>query len=133
MKKKGRFGAQAIAWLLVALPLSYGVVAAAAQADATDNSGLAAVYSDKLAGHKTASGKKYDPAKLTAAHRTLPFGTQVKVTNTGNGKSVTVEITDRGPKQKDRVLDLSTSAAHALGISKYKMAPVTLEVVSPTS
>ena len=95
----------------------------------SEDSGLAAVYSDKLAGHITASGKKYDPAQLTAAHRTLPFGTQVKITNTGNGKTVTVKINDRGPKQKERILDISASAAHALGISKFKMAPVKLEVV----
>jgi rare lipoprotein A len=92
-------------------------------------SGLAAVYSDRLDGHRTASGKRYDRNKLTAAHKTLPFGTKVKVVNTKNGKSVELVITDRGPKQADRVLDISPRAAHALGIGRHAMAPVTLERV----
>jgi len=91
-------------------------------------SGLAAVYSDKLIGHKTASGKIYSRDKLTAAHKTLPFGTHVKVTNTKNNKTVVVVINDRGPKQADRVLDLSPRAARVLGIGAHAMAPVTLEV-----
>ena len=115
------------------MAISQATFAAEQGLSATDSSGLAAVYTDKLAGHKTASGKNYDPSKLTAAHRTLPFGTHVKVTNPANGKSVVVVITDRGPKQQDRVLDLSASAAHALGISKFKMAKVTLETEPATA
>lgn len=92
------------------------------------DSGLAAVYSDKLVGHRTASGRIYSRDKLTAAHKTLPFGTHVKVTNTKNGKTVVVVINDRGPKQADRVLDLSPRAAHSLGIGPHAMAEVTLEV-----
>jgi rare lipoprotein A len=90
--------------------------------------GLAAVYSDKLNGHRTASGQRYDRNQLTAAHKTLPFGTQVKVTHVKNGKSVIVRINDRGPVQAGRVLDLSPRAAKALGISPRGMAEVRVEV-----
>jgi rare lipoprotein A len=92
-------------------------------------SGLAAVYSDRLAGHKTASGEVFSQHKLTAAHPSLAFGTKVKVTNTKNNKTVEVRINDRGPTQAERVIDLSSSAAAKIGIGKKSMAPVTLEVV----
>jgi rare lipoprotein A len=65
---------------------------------------------------KTASGERMNPAKLTAAHKTLPFGTKLKVTNPKNGKSVVVRINDRGPFIKGRVLDLSKAAAQKIGI-----------------
>ena len=67
---------------------------------------------------KTASGERMNPAALTAAHRTLPFGTKVKVTNQRNGKSVVVRINDRGPFVKGRVIDLSKAAASKLGFIK---------------
>ena len=102
-----------------------------AQSRTVEESGLAAVYSDRLAGHVTASGKKYDPNKLTAAHKTLPFGTRVEVINTRNGKTVELRITDRGPRQADRILDISPRAAHALGIRKTAMAEVKLKVLGP--
>jgi len=91
--------------------------------------GLAAVYSDKLAGRKTASGQVFSQAKLTAAHPSLAYGTKVKVTNTKNNKSVEVTVNDRGPKQEGRVIDLSSAAAAKIGIGKKAMAPVKLEVV----
>jgi len=91
--------------------------------------GLAAVYSDRLHGRKTASGQIYDRNGLTAAHKTLPFGTQVKVTNVKNQKTVTVRINDRGPTQAGRILDLSPRAARAVGISSKGMAEVTAVVV----
>lgn len=100
-----------------------------AQPSTVEESGLAAVYSNRLAGHVTASGKKYDPNKLTAAHKTLPFGTRIEVTNRKNGKTVELLITDRGPHQADRILDISPRAAHALGIRKTAMAEVTLKVL----
>jgi rare lipoprotein A len=85
---------------------------------ATAEVGLASLYSEQFNGERTASGERYDSAILTAAHRTLPFGTEVKVTNLGNGKSVTVRITDRGPRVKGRIVDLSSRAAAAIGLSK---------------
>jgi len=91
--------------------------------------GLAAVYSDKLAGHKTASGEVFSQNKLTAAHPSLAFGTKVKVTNTKNNKTVEVRINDRGPKQAGRVIDMSSAAATQIGIGKKSTAPVKLEVV----
>ena len=103
-------------------------VSAAAPA-ASEDSGLAAVYSDRLNGHRTASGKIYHRNGLTAAHKTLAFGTRVKVTNVKNNKSVVVTITDRGPKQAGRVLDLTPRAAHKIGIGSHGMAEVKLEVV----
>jgi rare lipoprotein A len=102
--------------------------APATAAPATD-AGLAAVYSDRLHGRKTASGETYDRDRLTAAHKTLPFGTTVKVTNVKNRKTVTLRINDRGPTQPGRVLDISPKAAKALGISPRGMAEVTVEVV----
>jgi len=92
--------------------------------------GLAAVYSDKLAGHKTASGQVFSQSKLTAAHPSLAFGTKVKVTNTKNNKSVEVTINDRGPTQAGRVIDMSSAAASKIGLSKKAMVPVKLEVVA---
>lgn len=102
--------------------------AAVASAGATET-GLAAVYSDRLNGRKTASGERYDRSRLTAAHKTLPFGTQVKVIRAKNQKSVTVRINDRGPTQAGRILDLSPAAAKAIGIGPQGMAEVRAEVV----
>ena len=92
--------------------------------------GLAAVYSDKLAGHKTASGEVFSQSKLTAAHPSLAFGTKVKVTNTKNNKSVEVKINDRGPTQAGRVIDMSSAAAAKIGLGRKAMVPVKLEVVA---
>lgn len=90
---------------------------------------MAAVYNHRLSGHKTANGERYDANRLTAAHKTLPFGTMVKVTNVKNQKTVTVRINDRGPTQAGRILDLSTAAAQTLGIKPTAMAEVSTEVV----
>jgi len=88
-------------------------------------SGLAAIYSYK--GVKTASGEAANPANLTAAHRSLPFGTKVRVTNTRNGRSVVVRINDRGPFTRGRVIDVTPAAANQLGFSG--LVPVNLEVL----
>ena len=76
----------------------------------------------------TASGEAYSPAKLTAAHRTLPFGTLVRVTNLSNGRTTVVRINDRGPFVKHRVIDLSQAAAQQLQFSG--LVPVSLETVA---
>lgn len=91
--------------------------------------GLASFYSDAFEGKKTASGEIYKSSKMTAAHRTLPFGTRVKVTNLSNNKSVTVTVNDRGPFVKDRIIDLSKAAAVKLdyidqGVTKVKIEPI---------
>jgi rare lipoprotein A len=90
--------------------------------DAHEGSGIASVYSDR----QTASGEAMDPGALTAAHRTLPFGTEVTVINHDNGRSVVVRINDRGPFVRGRVIDLSPAAARALGVDG--LAPVSLVV-----
>jgi rare lipoprotein A len=100
---------------------------AGASGDAME--GLAAYYSDRLNGHKTASGQVLDQNALTAAHPSLPFGTKVKVTNTKNGRSVVVRINDRGPTQPGRVIDLTRAAATQIGMAKAGTAAVKLEVV----
>jgi rare lipoprotein A len=88
--------------------------------------GLASFYSE---GHSTASGEKFDPNELTAAHPSLPFGTKLRVTNTTTGKSVTVRVNDRGPYVPGRVVDVSYSAAQALGMVRSGTANVKLDVV----
>ena len=79
-------------------------------------SGTASVYSTD-SGSRTASGARLDPAALTAAHRSLPFGSRVRVTNSGNGRSVLVTVNDRGPFVRGRIIDLSPAAARELGFS----------------
>lgn len=103
------------------------IVPRVANAAGASETGLAAVYSTRLAGHKTASGKIYRPSALTMAHKTLPFGTKVKLTNKKNGKSVVVTVTDRGPRQSGRIADISSAAAKALGIRAHQMSEVDLE------
>ncbi len=93
--------------------------------------GTASYYADKFEGRTTANGEKYHHARLTAAHRTLPFGTMVKVTNVSNGKSVTVKINDRGPFVENRIIDLSKSAAKKLDFVHDGLAQVEIEVIDP--
>ena len=91
--------------------------------------GFASFYGREWANHRTANGERFDPSELTAAHRTLPFGTRVKVTNLDNGRHVVVRINDRGPYAKGRVLDLSRAAARKLGFLDAGVARVRLEVL----
>jgi rare lipoprotein A len=93
--------------------------------------GYASWYGGKFHGRYTASGEIYDMNKLTAAHKTLPFGTMVKVINTENGKSIIVKINDRGPFVEGRIIDLSRAAAEKIGILKTGIAKVIVEIVSP--
>jgi rare lipoprotein A len=93
---------------------------AGGSASAMAESGIASVYA--YSGSKTASGERANPAALTAAHRTLVFGTHVRVTHRRNGRSVTVRINDRGPFVRGRVIDLTPAGARALGFSG--LAPV---------
>ena len=93
--------------------------------------GRATFYGDKFHGRKTASGERFSQRRMTAAHRSLPFGTRVRVTNLSNGKSVVVRINDRGPFGRDRrrVIDLSKSAARALDFIQSGWARVKIEVL----
>ena len=101
----------------------------AAAAAGTADSGKLAWYGRKFAGRKTASGERFNPNAMTMAHKTLPFGTLVKVTNPKNGKSVTVRVNDRGPTQADRVGDVSHAAARKLGMTRSGVIDAELAVV----
>lgn len=79
------------------------------------NVGNASYYGRELAGRKTASGERFNPSGLTAAHRSLPFGTRLRLTNLHNGRAVVVRINDRGPFVRHRTIDVSLGAAQALG------------------
>ena len=91
--------------------------------------GGASWYSDALAGRRTASGEPYDPGELIAAHRALPFGTRLRVTNLDNDRSVEVRVIDRGPFVDGRVIDLSRSAAQRIGMIRAGHARVRIEIL----
>jgi len=101
-------------------------------ADPTEHrhqTGVASYYAREHDGLRTASGERYDMDEMTAAHRTLPFGTRVRVTNLENGRHVVVRINDRGPFRRGRVVDVSYAAARKLGLVRSGLARVRLEVV----
>lgn len=100
-----------------------------AKIDGKAEVGTASYYGKEFHGKKTASGETFDMYALTAAHRTLPFGTKVKITRLNNGKSVIVVINDRGPYAKGRIVDLSYAAAKELDMIADGTAKVKLEVV----
>jgi rare lipoprotein A len=96
--------------------------------------GLASWYGRRFHGRRTASGEHYDMAALTAAHKSLPFGSRVRVTNLDNGRSVVVVINDRGPFVKRRLIDVSHAAAQRLGFLNHGLAKVRVDVLAePTS
>jgi rare lipoprotein A len=105
-------------WLLGAAGAAFG-----------SEDGLASWYGGKFQGRRTASGEIFDTRQLTAAHKSLPFGTRVLVTNLQNGKSVTVRINDRGPFVAGRIIDLSLAAASVIGLTGKGVVPVRLEVL----
>lgn len=92
--------------------------------------GKASYYSYEFNKRKTASGEKFNPKSLIAAHRTLPFGTMLKVTNLSNNRSVVVKVADRGPHVKNRILDLSYGAATKIGIVKKGIGNVSIEILN---
>lgn len=98
---------------------------------ATPQEGEASFYADSLNGQQTASGELYDKNALSAAHRSLPFGTKVKVTYLESGLSVVVVINDRGPNANDRIIDLSGAAAKRIGLIDAGHGRVRLEVIEP--
>lgn len=98
-------------------------------ASATSQTGIASWY---MMGQVTANGERYEPLKLTAAHRTLPFGTKVRVTNLKNGQSVVVRINDRGPFIRGRIIDLSLGAADVIGLTDIGLTKVRVERLAPS-
>jgi rare lipoprotein A len=101
---------------ITGLSVGFATAAQAQGAGAAGSTGFASVYSTE-SGNKTASGARLDPSAFTAAHRSLPFGTKVRVTNAKNGRSVVVTINDRGPFIRGRIIDLTPAGARALGFS----------------
>jgi rare lipoprotein A len=110
--------------LCVAGPVCY------AQQEASTQSGKASYYANQFEGQRTSNGERFRLEGFTGAHRTLPFNTFVEVTNPGSKQSVVVRINDRGPFHRDRIVDLSTAAARAIGIFGRGVAEVTLRVLS---
>jgi rare lipoprotein A len=128
---------------IVALPPALSVSPRAVSAASTANAvsaakklkekqiGVASWYGDHWQGRAMASGKPFDDSKLTAAHRTLPLNTRVRVTNLETGRSVEVTITDRGPYVDGRVIDLSVAAAQRLGMVREGLVPVQITTIAP--
>lgn len=124
------------ALLLLAIPV-FVLFLAAPQAECRSPghlfevyTGKASFYSDKFHGRKTANGERYNKKALTAAHRFLPLGTVVRVTNLSNGRHLLVRINDRGPIKKSWILDVSREAASRLNMIRRGIAPVQVEVVA---
>ncbi len=104
--------------------------AAPAGTPAEAGEGKLAWYGGKFAGRKTASGQRYDPGAMTMAHKSLPFGTRVRVTNLKNKRSVVLRVNDRGPTQGDRIGDVSLAAARKLGMLRSGVVDAKIEVVA---
>ena len=102
-------------------------------AGGTTQRGEASYYADKFEGRQTASGEAYTHRKRTAAHRTLPFGTSVRVTRLDTGADVVVRINDRGPFKRGRIIDLSRSAAQAINLIAVGVADVEIQVIGRES
>lgn len=116
---------------LVAAPIANATESAPVEEPAATRigSGSASYYASKFHGRRTASGEAFDNAAMTAAHRTLPFGSLVRVTNIDNGRSVVVRINDRGPFTRGRMIDVSRAAADELGLVARGHATVELELI----
>ena len=125
------------ALIMLAAPLLLAVPAVAQDADGDDgvvietelSTGMASYYGREIEGNRTANGEICDPDDLTAAHRTLPFGSKVRVTNLANGESVVVRINDRGPFGRGRVIDISHAAAKEIGMHRSGTARVKLTLL----
>lgn len=91
--------------------------------------GLGSWYGARFQGRRTSSGEKFNQHELTAAHRTLPFGSRVRVTNVENGQTVDVRITDRGPRSPKRIIDVSYAAANAIGLKRAGVGVVQVDLL----
>ncbi len=109
------------------------IIPAAREGYATVLRGRASWYGKQFQGRKTTSGERFNRFKYTCAHKTLPFGTRLRVTNLDNGATVVVRVTDRGPFRHERIIDLAEVAARPLGIVESGAATVVAEVVDPTT
>lgn len=122
--------AGALRLALLGMLIGASLLTGCANLRATDGAvyqrGEASYYGARFQGRRTASGERFDANRLTAAHRSLPMGTRVRVTNDDNGRSVIVRVNDRGPHVRGRVIDLSRAAAVRLDMIRSGIAPVTL-------
>jgi rare lipoprotein A len=116
--------------ILIALALGLPFAAHAGIKSGALGSGHASYYSHEFAGKRTASGETFNPNALTAAHRTVAFGSKVRVTNLANGKDVVVRVNDRGPWTKGRIIDISYAAAKQIGMHRSGTATVRLDMIS---
>jgi rare lipoprotein A len=112
-----------------AVPSPAAAAPAAAPPERITQTGKIAYYGPRFAGRKTASGERFDPEAMTMAHKTLPFGTRVRVTNLANGESVVVRVNDRGPSTSNRIADLSQGAAERIGMIEAGVVEARLEVL----
>jgi rare lipoprotein A len=127
-----RANARLVLLALAATGGASSAIAGAAPAHAgSEAAGLASWYGDELAGNRTASGDRFDPTTITAAHRTLPLGSYAQVTDVESGRSIIVRINDRGPGRRDRVIDLSRGAAQQLGFGRRSVSRVTVKAYAP--
>lgn len=115
----------AIALTLTAVPVAAGELGVSADL----GSGTASYFSREIAGNRTANGERCDPDALTAAHRTAPFGSKLRVTNLATGQSVIVRVNDRGPFRASRIIDLSHAAAREIGMHRTGTAKVSLALI----
>ena len=129
MEDSDRWIIAILAWLLAAVAIE--LLTGIAQPALSEEHAVASYYDPKFARTPTASGEPYLPSELTAAHKELPLGTRVKVTNPETGREVTVRINDRGPHRADRDLDLSQRAAEEIGITARGVATVRVEEIHP--
>ena len=129
-KMKLKMKIKIVLLITVILALAYSVNA---QKRSYDKTGIASFYANKFEGRTTANGEIYYHAKKTAAHRSLPFGSIVKVTNIENNKQVVVRINDRGPFIDNRIIDLSKSAAQDLGFVDKGLSKVRVELIASTN
>ena len=117
-------------YLPLLLILIIGLSPTHAEAQGFKQTGIASFYADKFVGRTTANGEKYKHSKMTAAHKTLPFGTMLKVVNLENGNEVTVRVNDRGPFVEGRIIDLSKSAAKQLDFIQKGLVKVEIVALS---
>jgi rare lipoprotein A len=129
--KKSSFVITVVVFMWVLMPLAGIAQSPSAGTSSGAIKGICVYYNDKFQGYPVASGEKYDKDALTAAHKTLPFGTMVKVTNLKNNKSVVVRVNDRGPHggSKAKIIEITSRAAKEIDMIKEGKAQVEIEVV----
>lgn len=118
-----------LAALLTGCATVGGPTAVSRRSDATVEVGFASYYGREFQGRRTANGERYDATELTAAHRSLPFGTLLRITHLGNGREVVLRVNDRGPHVRGRLVDVSLRAARELGFVRDGLARVRVEVL----